>query len=386
MLSASLRLARWTEYGKIGQFSSAASSLERPRHEMVYLEVALNYWVKCPTQRAALSQSAVCESKVQEAASMNAAGKRDATSDATGKPAAGLAQVEVLCHGIATVDVTLGVAAHPEADTRMAAESLTLCGGGPASNASVAAVRLGCAAAFSGYLGHDLFGDLHLAELAAAGVNTELVFRDEVPTQLSVSLVKPNGDSSLVFYREDPEEPPIQPDQLDALSPRVMLFDGRFAGRAAVLADRARSRAIPTVLDAGLLSPDTERLAHRVDYVVASRRFAEDFAASPDSQRCLDALEAVCPAAVVTLGSAGLVWVRDGARGSMPAFAVEAVDTVGAGDAFHGGFCAGLRRGLAWPELLRYASATAALTCTRFGGRPGLPHAGEVERFLQRQR
>ena len=88
--------------------------------------------------------------------------------------------------------------------------------------------------------------------------------------------------------------------------------------------------------------------------------------------------------AVVTCGAQGLVWQRGAAHGALPAFPGAAVDTTGAGDAFHGAFALGLARNLAWPELLRFASAAGARCCTRLGARPGLPSATAVENLLHR--
>jgi sulfofructose kinase len=66
----------------------------------------------------------------------------------------------------------------------------------------------------------------------------------------------------------------------------------------------------------------------------------------------------------------------------MAAFAVRAVDSTGAGDAFHGAFALGLARGMAWPDLLRYASAAGALACTHVGARAGIPDAAAVHALL----
>ena len=96
----------------------------------------------------------------------------------------------------------------------------------------------------------------------------------------------------------------------------------------------------------------------------------------------LDELSATSDIVVITLGERGLIWSRHGERGAMPAFDVEAIDTTGAGDAFHGAFALGLARNLPWPDLLRFASAVGALTCCQLGARPALPMAGKVKRFL----
>ena len=89
-----------------------------------------------------------------------------------------------------------------------------------------------------------------------------------------------------------------------------------------------------------------------------------------------------CPTVVVTLGARGCVAREDGAYFVQTGFAVQAVDTTGAGDAFHGAFAAGIAAGLAWDDLLRYASAAGALCCQRLGARTGLASAGEIRDFL----
>ena len=87
----------------------------------------------------------------------------------------------------------------------------------------------------------------------------------------------------------------------------------------------------------------------------------------------------------VTDGPNGVSWLEDGALRHMPAFAVKAIDTLGAGDAFHGAFTLALAEGRDLTDALRFASAAAALKCTQFGGAAGAPRRAEVDEFLKRQ-
>jgi len=87
----------------------------------------------------------------------------------------------------------------------------------------------------------------------------------------------------------------------------------------------------------------------------------------------------------VTDGPYGVYWLEDGTVQHMPAFTVEAIDTLGAGDAFHGAFAVALAENRTLPEALRFASAAAAIKCTRFGGLTGAPKRAEVENFLKQQ-
>ena len=84
----------------------------------------------------------------------------------------------------------------------------------------------------------------------------------------------------------------------------------------------------------------------------------------------------------VTLGPRGVLFMEDGGIAHLPAFPIEAVDTLGAGDVWHGAFALALAEGQGEREAVRFASAVAAIKCTRFGGRAGTPTRDEVERFL----
>ena len=85
----------------------------------------------------------------------------------------------------------------------------------------------------------------------------------------------------------------------------------------------------------------------------------------------------------VTLGAQGSAWCRRGESvRRMPAFDIEAVDTTGAGDAFHGAFALAAAEGGDPQEAIRFASAVAAMKCRAAGGRAGLPRRAEVAAFL----
>lgn len=294
-------------------------------------------------------------------------------------------QLDVLCIGQAAYDISLAVDRHPLPDEKMQATALHCSGGGPAANAAVAVVRLGGRSAFCGYLGRDPYGHAHMQELQAEGVHTRAIARGDAPTPLSLILAKPDGTRSVVNHRA--ATPWIDAGAVSTahLRPKVMLFDGHEPLLAANLLQQAKAAAIPTLLDAGSLHAGTRQLLSLVDHVVASRRFAREISGSEDPQEGLACLAERNTSVVITLGVDGLLWARNGGRGSLPAFVVETVDTTGAGDAFHGAFAFGLARNMAWQELLRFASAAAALTCTRLGARAGLPRWAQVHTLLKDQ-
>lgn len=293
-----------------------------------------------------------------------------------------MVDIDLLCVGAASYDLVFEVDHHPLPDEKTVARSFARCGGGPAANASVMAARMGLRAAFAGYLGRELFGELHLEELRLAGVSTEWIVRGDVTTPLSTVWVKPSGERALVNYRS--ADAPLPPGTIDfsSIRPRVILFDGHEPAISAPLLERARASGIETVLDAGSLHRGTALLYERVGHLVASETFALEATGAADPGAALEILALRHPCVVITRGSEGLIWAREGRRGSLPAFAVEARDTTGAGDVFHGAYAGCLAQARGWEETLRYASAAAALACTRLGARRGIPEGAEVARFL----
>lgn len=304
----------------------------------------------------------------------------------TGQRANGPAEpsIDVLCVGHAAYDLIFSVPHHPGPDEKCMATALASCGGGPAANAAVTVARLGLRSAFAGYLGKDLFGERHLQELHHEGVNTDLVVRRDWSTPLSVVLVKPGGERSLVNHRENSGHLPADTVADLPFHPKVILFDGHEPLMAGALVQYARSRNIPTVLDAGSVHPGTEKLVSEVDYLVASTAFAHEFTGLGNPGKALLKMGNLAPCVVITLGREGSVWHRGQESGTMSAVPISAVDTTGAGDAFHGAFSAGLARRMGWNDLLQLSNTVAALCCLRMGARTGIPTLGELAGFLKR--
>jgi sulfofructose kinase len=283
--------------------------------------------------------------------------------------------IDVLCVGHASYDLVFSVAHHPTENEKTVANDFIACGGGPAANAAVMVAKLDFSAAFAGYLGRDVYGELHHQELLAHGVNTQCVVRGDSPTPLSTVLVKPDGNRALINYKGDTK--PLTADTIDfsVLNPKVILFDGHEPFISVPLAEYAQKVGIPTVLDAGSVHEGTLALMGLVDYLVCSEKFALQL--KDDEHTALAYLATFAPFVVITLGERGLIWQHGEKSGALPAIAINAIDTTGAGDAFHGAFAAGVAAGLDWLTVLRYASVAGSLCCTKMGARLGLPSKQE---------
>ncbi len=295
-------------------------------------------------------------------------------------------ELDVLCVGVACYDLTFSVEQHPLPDAKSYASAMASCGGGLAANAAVTAARLGCRTALLTQLGNDIFGDRHLHELVEAGVVTDLVWRYEGATKLSIILAKADGTRSLIHYAA--EERPLSTtafelSNISQYRPQAILVDGHELAIARPLCQWARTQGIPTILDADSVKPGAVALVTEVDYLVCSQGFAQIFTGINSVELALAKLTTVAPTVIITLGTAGIIWHHEGQDGRLPAFSVPVVDSTGAGDAFHGAFAAGLARNHSWANTLHIAQATAALCCTKVGARIGIPTWSQVTEFLE---
>jgi len=292
--------------------------------------------------------------------------------------------IDVLCVGYACMDINFNAPHHPASDEKVRALSMHSCGGGPASNAAVAIARLGGRAAFAGYLGNDAFGEAHLHELVEAGIETDGVSRGEAATPVAVVTIKPDGDRSIIDYRVPSALAPEDAISLSEHPAHVLLVDGHQPLLSIKLVNEARNLGIPSVLDAGSVHDGTMLLYNKVDYLITSEKFARQFSDEDDPRTALAALDGAAPFIAVTWGADGVYWQDEEGQHHMPAFDIEAVDTTGAGDAFHGAFALGLAQGMELRANLRRSCATAALTCLKAGARSALPERARVEALCGR--
>ncbi len=297
---------------------------------------------------------------------------------------------KVICVGHSALDRVFTVEAWPQASAKVRAHAFVEVGGGMAANAAVAVARLGGAAHFWGPAGADSVADIMSAQLRAAGVDVRGLRRFAgLNSSTSAILIDARAERLIVSYRGTALEAPADWLQLDQIgSAGALLADVRWPQGAIAALRAARRCGIPSVLDADTAEPATlQALAGEAEYAVFSEHGLASFAGGGDIEGGLRrALALGARLAAVTQGERGAFWIEAGEPEGLrhlPAFAVPAVDTLGAGDVFHGAFALELARGKAAAEALRFAAAAAAIKCTRPGGRSGSPSRDEVVRFLR---
>ncbi|MBB3227603.1 fructokinase [Luteibacter sp. Sphag1AF] len=320
----------------------------------------------------------------------------------------------ILCFGEALIDFH----AQRQAGGNQPPAFIPFAGGAPA-NVAVAVARLGATSRFAGMLSRDMFGDFLLTSLRDLGVGTDDVVRtDEANTALAFVALDEKGERSFSFYRPPAADLLFRPHHF-----RVDTFDGLAVFHVcsnslteAAIADttiegmrRARVAGALVSFDMNLrpaLWPRDEaplpRLWNALNEADIIKLSAEEFAfVHADGQSDDDVLERLwrgeAKVLLVTDGGEPMRWFTRNARGSLPGWHVETVDTTAAGDAFVGGLLSQLasqsvtRANLSalladtprFHDLLRFAAACGAITVTRKGSFTAIPDEAEVRAFME---
>ncbi|MEO0730961.1 MAG: PfkB family carbohydrate kinase, partial [Pseudomonadota bacterium] len=295
-------------------------------------------------------------------------------------------QPKVICVGHAALDSIYRVGAMPDKAGKFRALEHVESGGGMAANAAAAIARAGGAVALWSRVGDDDAGLKIRRGLTAAGVDISHVARiSDARSSTSAVIVDQSGDRMIVGARDInmPSETTSLPLE-DIATAAVVLADLRWMEATRVAFARAREHGVPTVLDADLGGREAlPELLELTDYAIFSEPALADFLPDETLKARLDRVMLFGPKhAGVTQGQHGYTWRDTFGGGAQPAFDVSVVDTTGAGDAFHGAFALEIAHGPAVTDCARFAAATAALSCTRLGGRAGLPSRSETERLI----
>ncbi|ESY52923.1 MULTISPECIES: sugar kinase [unclassified Mesorhizobium] len=293
--------------------------------------------------------------------------------------------VKLLSVGALTLDTILRVETLPTHQGKFIASDGIQIASGMATSAACAARRLGAEVFLWASAGGDAVGDQLLAGIEAEGVDCGFVRRVEgARSALAAILVDAHGERIIVpFYdpkaQADPEAVPIA----DLSGFDAVLVDVRWPGAAALALTAARDAGCPAILDADTAPLEVlERLLPLASHIVASETAARiicDHALDPETA-CADLASRTDAFVAVTGGAAGSWW-HDRSAGCVRHIAapkIKAVDTLAAGDVFHGAFAVALAETMPIEQALRFASAAAALKCQRFGGRLGAPNRDEA--------
>lgn len=290
----------------------------------------------------------------------------------------------ILLCGIAVADFVFKVETMPREPRKYFTYDAVITGGGCAANAAVAVARLGGEALLAARLGEDPVGDLIAGALQAEGVDLSLTDRAQAgKSSFSSIYVDAEGERQIMNFRGSglPDVPSMlaDPPKVDAV-----LVDNRWGPLMRAGIDTGTRLGVPVIVD-GEAQIGEDRFSGAT-HVAFSKHGLEEFSGKGGLETgLLRAHEELGCWVCATDGEHGTTILSDGDIIHIPAFRVTAVDTLGAGDAWHGAFALRLAEGASEIESARYANAVAALKCTRFGGRNGTPTRAETETFMKEQ-
>ncbi|MGL9620253.1 sugar kinase [Bradyrhizobium sp. U531] len=295
----------------------------------------------------------------------------------------------ILCIGIPVRDLTFRVEAVPARGSKANASHLAEICGGNALNAAIAIARLGGRVAFAGPMGdaRETSSSFILERMAAEGIDTSHIVRmPDVSTPVSAIIIDATGERTLTIFRDPALWTVALPDADELLADcGALLVESRCAAFATGLCAEARQRGIPVIVGVDRAMSLQDGLLMAGSHLLFASEQVQETSGVTEDGEALRLLAKVTPAFLAaTRGPDGTIWLNEtGELEETAAFPVAAVDTLGAGDVFHGAFALRLAEGAGVREALRFAAAAAALKCTRHGGGQAAPQRIEVERLLR---
>jgi sulfofructose kinase len=295
---------------------------------------------------------------------------------------------EVVGVGANSVDFVYRLPDSPRADSptaKLRIASHTVSCGGQMATALAGCAALGLRPAYVGAVGTDDNGRRVRRELAGRGIDLTHVVTREGANQFAVITVDERTGERVVLWDRDDRlmlQPAEVPPALIASARLVHVddVDEDAAIRAATLARRA---GVPTTSDLDRVTERTPELVAAVSIPVFAEHVVPAITGEADYERGLRKLRQSHDGLLcLTLGPRGSMMLKGDRLYVEPGFAVQAVDTTGAGDVFRAGFIYALLDGRAPADILRFANAAAAVSCTRAGALASVPTLADVNQFL----
>jgi sulfofructose kinase len=304
-------------------------------------------------------------------------------------PPAGSQSFDVVTLGLNSIDLVAVVAEYPASNSKQRLQRFARLPGGQMATASAVCARLGWRASYIGVFGDDELGRVSRESLVNAGVDVSASWTAAGATnQFAVILVDARSGARTVLWDRHPALS-MEPGAISRSAVedgRLLIVDCQETAAATIAAQYARAAGMPTIIDVERVRPGIGELLQQIDVIIAAEEFPAELTGYDDLGRALDVMarEYGAPVVCVTLGEEGSLARVGGREIRTRAFAVDCVDTTGAGDAFRGGFAAGCLRDAQGDveDVLAYANAVAALNCRALGARGGMPAAREVEQLL----
>jgi sugar/nucleoside kinase (ribokinase family) len=289
---------------------------------------------------------------------------------------------QVIGLGLNAVDWIHVLPYYPAHGGKVQIENIYKRGGGQVATASALCARYGLKVRYVGRVGDDEIGEFSLSDLRSEPMDVSCV--DQVAgasSQFSTILVdRPTGERTILWDRDSRllyQEGELKRDQL--VEGQLLHLDGHDQAASIQAARWAKEADMKVSLDIDKVQPGVEELLGLIDFLIPSVNFVRKFSGTQDWRKGLWVLREHTAGFVgVTRGSRGAAALWEGNLVEIPGIPVKCVDTTGAGDVFHGAFVYALLENHSVGRCLRFANTAAALSCTRYGARGGIPSLEEV--------
>lgn len=291
---------------------------------------------------------------------------------------------DVVGVGANSVDYVYRLPTYPRPDSatsKLRIASYRVSFGGQTATALCTCAALGLRTKYIGAFGNDDGGRRIRNEVAGLGVDVDDAVVRDAPNPFAVILLDGEHGERIVLWNRD-SRLALQPDEVkpDAVrSARLVHVDDVDANAAILAAHIAREAGIPVTSDIEATTDRTAELVAAVTIPIFAEHALQALTGEDDFERALRKVRRT---------HEGLLCVTSGSRGAMlldgdrlhhePGLPVNAIDTTGAGDVFRGAFICALLRGDEPPDILRFANAAAALSCTREGAIASVPALREI--------
>ncbi len=278
--------------------------------------------------------------------------------------------------GLTTLDLIYQSTVLPEPNQKLVASDYTISAGGPATNAAVAFSDLGNQATVLSSIGCHPIAHLILTDLQQWGVNTiDLTPDRSKPPPVSSIIVTETGDRAVISINAvKTQAVPSQIPTEILTGVDIVLIDGHQMAVGRTLVQQAKNQGIPVAIDGGSWKPDFETVLPFVDYAICSANFHP-----PGCQTNQDAIAYLQHHSVsqiaITQGEQPIEYWCQKQAGQVSVPRVRAIDTLGAGDIFHGAFCHFILQ-MPFVEALAEAAQVAARSCQSFGTRQWMEVSG----------
>lgn len=298
----------------------------------------------------------------------------------------------IIVAGSINLDLIASVPRLPTPGETLTGHDFKTAPGGKGANQALAAKRAGSGVCMIGAVGRDSHADEALSLLRGDGVDLQHVHPSDSPTGTALILVGADSGDNMIAVIPGANGD-VSADEVSAVTMQqtdiaLLQLEIPLAAVAAAITAAAQAGA-RSILNIAPWQEDAAPLCERCDILVANET-EFDLAAdalgllgADRSTRMADYVTRFGKAVIVTLGEKGAIAKGPDFELSVPTIAIDAIDTVGAGDTFCGYLASLLEEGKPLEEALKMAAIAGALACTKEGAQPAIPYREAVDLSAQ---